>query len=100
MKAAPLLTVLLHRLFPDNIPIENDTSCGEDATREDRHDHIIIVGYGLTGRCVARAAELAGIPSIAIDLDPEVIRTEQKTCLPVTSCTGIQRTKRYSPMRA
>ncbi|MFA6224743.1 MAG: NAD-binding protein [Methanoregula sp.] len=30
---------------------------------------------------MARAAEIAGIPSIAIDLDPEVVRTEQKNSL-------------------
>ena len=78
MNAAPLLTGLLHRLFPDRIPLENNTGSGEEMTRENLCNHIIIVGYGLTGRSVARAAEIAGIPFIAIDLDPEVVRTEQK----------------------
>lgn len=40
--------------------------------------HIIIVGFGVTGRNVARAAEKAGVPYAAIELNPETVRTEQE----------------------
>lgn len=41
-------------------------------------DHIIIVGFGLNGRNVARAARIAGIPYIIIEMNPETVRRERK----------------------
>lgn len=40
-------------------------------------DHIVIVGFGVTGKNVARAAEKAGVPYAAIELNPETVRDEQ-----------------------
>lgn len=48
-------------------------------------DHIIIAGYGMTGKSVATAAEMANIPYSIIDLDPDVIRkvkeSRKDTCV-------------------
>jgi monovalent cation:H+ antiporter-2, CPA2 family len=76
MNAAPMVTNLIYRIFPSKKPTVEEP-CGDTGTKEPLHDHIIIVGYGMTGRSVARAAEISGIPYTAIDLDPEVVRTEQ-----------------------
>jgi monovalent cation:H+ antiporter-2, CPA2 family len=76
MNAAPVLTGLVYRVFPSHKPPEGElevTTGGAETLR----DHIIIAGYGVNGRSVARAAEIAGIPSIAIDMDPGVIRREE-----------------------
>ncbi|HSG68037.1 MAG TPA: NAD-binding protein, partial [Bacteroidales bacterium] len=40
-------------------------------------DHLIIVGYGLNGRNVARAARSAGIPYTIIDINPDTVRNER-----------------------
>ena len=40
--------------------------------------HIIVVGYGINGRNVVRAATLAGIPHVVIEMNPSVVRREQK----------------------
>jgi len=40
-------------------------------------DHIVIAGYGITGKSVARAAEITGIPYTVIELNPDVIRRER-----------------------
>jgi monovalent cation:H+ antiporter-2, CPA2 family len=75
MNAAPIITGLFYRVFPSCKP-----HVGKDGeatgTPEPLHDHLIIAGYGVNGRSVARAAEIIGMPYIAIDLDPEVIRRE------------------------
>lgn len=42
-----------------------------------RADHIIIVGFGLTGRSVARAAGVAGIPYTVIESNPDTVRDER-----------------------
>jgi CPA2 family monovalent cation:H+ antiporter-2 len=40
-------------------------------------DHLVIVGYGLNGRNVSRAARFAGIPYAIIDINPDTVRAER-----------------------
>jgi len=40
-------------------------------------DHLVIVGYGLNGRNVSRAARYAGIPYAIIDINPDTVRNER-----------------------
>jgi len=40
-------------------------------------DHIVIVGFGLNGRNVARAAIIAGIDYLVIEMNPETVRSER-----------------------
>ncbi|KPK29860.1 MAG: potassium transporter KefB [Nitrospira bacterium SG8_3] len=44
---------------------------------EDKKDHLIIIGFGLNGRNVARAARGAGIPYAIIEMNPDTVRSEQ-----------------------
>jgi CPA2 family monovalent cation:H+ antiporter-2 len=76
MNAAPVLTGLFYRVFPSHKPPEGEAEA-KAGIEETLRDHIVIAGYGVNGRSVARAAEIAGIPSIAIDMDPEVILREE-----------------------
>ncbi len=39
-------------------------------------DHVIVVGFGLNGANVARAATVAGIPFVAVDMNPATARDE------------------------
>ena len=39
-------------------------------------DHLIVVGYGINGRNVSRAARVAGISYIIIETNPETVRRE------------------------
>lgn len=48
-----------------------DGSDGEHATLA---GHLVIVGFGTTGRTVARSAALAGIPYRAVEMNPETVR--------------------------
>lgn len=41
-------------------------------------DHVIIVGYGVNGRNLARVLGRCGIPFIVIELNPQVVRTERE----------------------
>ncbi|OCC15978.1 sodium/hydrogen exchanger [Dissulfuribacter thermophilus] len=43
----------------------------------DKKDHLIIIGFGVNGRNVARAARVAGIPYVIIEMNPETVRSEQ-----------------------
>ncbi len=46
-------------------------------SREVPKDHLIIVGFGVNGRNLARAAKNAGIPYVIIEMNPETVRRER-----------------------
>ncbi len=39
-------------------------------------DHIIIIGFGLNGKNIARAAKAGGIPYVIIEMNPETVKRE------------------------
>jgi len=44
---------------------------------QSKKDHLIVVGYGINGRNVVKAAKMVGIPSVIIEMNPETVRIEQ-----------------------
>lgn len=55
----------------------------EDLTAENLKDHTIIIGYGLNGQNVARAARNANIPYVVLELNPEGVQLARKEGDPV-----------------
>jgi len=47
-------------------------------------DHLIIVGYGINGRNLARAARMGGIQYIILEMNPETVRTERLKGEPIS----------------
>jgi CPA2 family monovalent cation:H+ antiporter-2 len=77
MNMASPVTNLLYRLFPDRIKRPDPRKDASGPAPEELSGHIVIVGYGMTGKSVARAAEILGIPYNAIDMDPDVVARER-----------------------
>ena len=50
---------------------------------EGKKNHLIIIGFGINGRNVARAARLSGIPYIVIEMNPETVRQERAKDEPI-----------------
>jgi len=50
---------------------------------EEKKDHLVIIGFGVNGRNVARAARGAGIPYAVIEMNPETVRSEQARGEPI-----------------
>jgi CPA2 family monovalent cation:H+ antiporter-2 len=48
-----------------------------------KKDHLIIIGFGVNGRNVARAARLSGIPYAVIEMNPETVMSEQAQGEPI-----------------
>jgi CPA2 family monovalent cation:H+ antiporter-2 len=46
-------------------------------------DHLVIVGYGINGRNLARAASVAGIPFVVVETNPDTVRRERKIGIPI-----------------
>ena len=49
----------------------------------DRKDHLIIIGFGVNGKNVTRAARFAGIPYTIIEMNPATVRSEQAKGEPI-----------------
>jgi len=47
-------------------------------------DHVIIVGYGVNGRNVAKSAKNEGIPYVVIDIDPDIVDSDQRISEPIS----------------
>ncbi len=72
--AAPRVADVLHERAPAAL---RSRGFGAAAERERRADHLIIVGFGLTGKSVARAAEVAGIRYTVIESNPSTVKAER-----------------------
>jgi CPA2 family monovalent cation:H+ antiporter-2 len=53
-------------------------------------DHLIIIGFGVNGRNVARSARVAGIPYVIIEMNPETVRLERSKGEPIYYGDAIQ----------
>jgi CPA2 family monovalent cation:H+ antiporter-2 len=53
-------------------------------------DHLIVVGFGLNGRNVARSAKAVGIPYVIIEMNPETVRAEKSKGEPIYFGDAIQ----------
>ncbi|OPY39302.1 MAG: Calcium-gated potassium channel MthK [Methanoregula sp. PtaU1.Bin051] len=76
MKASPAAVDLFYRLFPKRNRSDM-FSDDEKIHGNEISGHIVIAGYGITGKSVARAAEIIGIPYAVIEMNPENIRREK-----------------------
>ncbi|MFH1995005.1 MAG: cation:proton antiporter [Nitrospinota bacterium] len=70
--ASPFSEMILRLPLPDKLtaglfPVPHKK------TREEKKEHLIIIGFGVAGRNVARAAKFAGIPYAIIETNPELI---------------------------
>jgi CPA2 family monovalent cation:H+ antiporter-2 len=76
MNASPKAVDLFYHAFPgrkrrDILP-DPASQPGEEMS-----GHIMIAGYGITGKSVARAAEVIGIPYTVVEMNPDNIRREK-----------------------
>ncbi len=77
-KLAPSLSKLLLRLpLPRKVVHGWHSPSKEEEKAESLKDHLIIIGFGVNGRNLARAAKVAKIPYVIIDMNPETVKNER-----------------------
>ncbi|HJQ83124.1 MAG TPA: cation:proton antiporter, partial [Candidatus Binatia bacterium] len=54
-----------------------------EAPPPELRDHVLVVGYGVTGQAIARVLKETGIPFVAVDIVAEVVEAAQKEKIPV-----------------
>ena len=74
MNFAPSLTDFILKL-----PLFRKFKSGfnEPEASTDKKDHLVIVGFGLNGRNLAKAAKSIGIPYVVLDMNPDTVRKEK-----------------------
>ena len=90
MAATPFIISLAPR-FADlvlRIPIPTKLKVGllpesEKKSLKMLKQHLVIIGFGLNGRNVARAAKMTGIPYIIIEMSPDTIKKEREKGEPI-----------------
>jgi len=76
--ARPLGSAIERRLRGLDGPPEKETAAGQTAT-----GHVIIVGYGLNGRNLARVLRATKIPYVVIEMNPAARRLAQEDGSPI-----------------
>ena len=84
MMAAPAFSRFLVRFLPVPNRLIRGFRAVPDLVFEDLSGHLIIVGMGINGRNLARAAKFAGIDYVIIELNADTVRAEQEKGEPIS----------------
>jgi len=76
--AVPAISERLIRIMPPGLK----TAPPKEA-EEDMSDHLVIAGFGLGGKHLARAARAAGIRYVVLEMNPDTVRREQARGEPI-----------------
>lgn len=72
---APKAGYFLQKIFSDRVSDDNDAAAEIHMTSSgDKQQHVVIVGYGLNGRNLARVLRTVGVPYVILELNAEVVR--------------------------
>jgi CPA2 family monovalent cation:H+ antiporter-2 len=89
MAATPLMMAVAPRVagiclrLPLPAQIKSGQRLDQAAPSARKRDHLVIIGFGVTGHNLARAARGAGISYIIIEMNPETVRTEKARGEPI-----------------
>ncbi len=86
--ASTLADGIIRAGLPPNIRrrlilFQNKKKVPNEANIADLKDHLIIIGFGINGHNLARTAQQAGIPFVAIELDPDVFNKARQEGYPI-----------------
>jgi len=86
MAVAPRLAEALGRLpLPTRLKSGGiaASTAPEGAGHAGPADHVVIAGFGVNGGNVARAAAVAGVPFVAVEMNPAVVREQRAAGVPI-----------------
>lgn len=82
MALGPRLADLLMKMpLPKRLKTGLDP--GMEISEESLSDHLIIIGFGINGKNLARAASAANIPYVIIEMNPDTVRKERDNGEPI-----------------
>ena len=82
IKVAPRIGYALQSLFSPDSRLERSV-VGFDPEGADLREHVIIIGYGLNGRNLAKVLRRTGIPYVVLELNAEAVREGRQQGEPI-----------------
>ncbi len=75
---------ILRRLAPGagGYKVDREVSISEEKANEPE-DHLLIIGYGINGTNLAKAAKYADIPYLVLELNPQIVKSEKAKGEPI-----------------
>lgn len=84
MNFAPRLASVVYRWdLPERLRSGILPWCSEIEEKVPMNDHLIIVGFGVNGRNLSRAACFAGIPYVILDINADTVKKEKENGEPI-----------------
>ena len=84
MRMGPRVGDALDRLpLPDRLRLGTTTIGPSGADHDELANHLIVIGYGVNGRNVSRAARIAGIPYVVVDMNPSLVDAARQDGVPI-----------------
>lgn len=79
MRATPGIAGWIGRLKPSVISSSgSDDGIPDTPPPPGEPGSLLVIGYGITGKSIVRAAELAGIPFTVVDVNPDIVGKERE----------------------
>ncbi|HVR76721.1 MAG TPA: cation:proton antiporter [Planctomycetota bacterium] len=78
---APWIADRLSPLVPRSFLTRRNAA--ETTSLVPHNDHVILIGYGLTGRTLAQALQRVAIPYVVLEMNPETVKTERRKGEPI-----------------
>ena len=83
LAAGPGIAAAIERRVPARLSRLRSGGAAPVAVAAPLTDHVVIVGYGVNGRNLARVLGRVGIPFIVVEMNPDVVRAEQRRGRPM-----------------
>ncbi len=89
MICTPFILIIVPGLsnFVMSLPLGRKIKCGFHSLHEIKHterkNHLIVIGFGVNGRNLTRAAKANAIPYVIIEMNPETVREEKRKGEPI-----------------
>ncbi|WP_068469561.1 cation:proton antiporter [Candidatus Protochlamydia phocaeensis] len=82
INASPRLANLICRLpLPERLLTGLQNNQGE--SKDSLQNHILIIGFGISGKNLARSSKLAGIPYAILEMNPDTVREQKRNGEPI-----------------
>ncbi|MDY7394858.1 monovalent cation:proton antiporter-2 (CPA2) family protein [Aureibaculum sp. 2210JD6-5] len=78
--ADKFLNTKLGRKIDNTLP---NTTENDDVMDKEIHNHLIIIGYGINGSNLAKAAQYADIPYVVIEMNPTIVKSAKDDGIPI-----------------
>ena len=63
----------------------------------DADNHLVVIGYGVNGRNVSRAARMAGIPHVVVEMNPHLVAAGRLQGVPILSAFTGSHSEYHTP---